>query len=211
MASSFFRDLLDQIVERGRVLRAFSLGGEDHGGTIETLSMGLLSGRGESSGMVVARHILSIFNILTEDEKTGFFQFLNDGLCPDAGTVSAAATAYLAEPSAKTLGSLQTAVESPRQEFFRRLNLAPGGTHQIVRMREALLDRLRDHPELKPVDDDLVHLFRRLAFNCFLKVVLVPDTTGISDDATELILVIDEWLELLLGCALLESSSTAQM
>ena len=41
MASSFFRDLLDQIVERGRVLRAFSLGEEDHGGTIETLSRGL--------------------------------------------------------------------------------------------------------------------------------------------------------------------------
>ncbi len=159
MASSFFRDLLDQIVERGRVLRAFSLGGEDHGGTITTLSKGLLSGRGESSGMVVARHILAIFELLTGDEKTEYFQFLNEHLCPDAEGVQDAASAYLAAPSPSTLGKLQSSVESPRQEFFRRLNLAPGGTAQIVHMREALLGRLKEHPELKPVDGDIAHLF----------------------------------------------------
>ncbi|MEM7428385.1 MAG: malonyl-CoA decarboxylase, partial [Pseudomonadota bacterium] len=54
---------------------------------------------------------------------------------------------------------LQKSVESPRQEFFRRLNLAPGGTAEIVGMRKALLGRLKDHPELKAVDDDLAHLF----------------------------------------------------
>ncbi|MEM7429615.1 MAG: malonyl-CoA decarboxylase N-terminal domain-containing protein [Pseudomonadota bacterium] len=120
MASSFFRDLLDQIVERGRVLRAFSLGGDDHGGTISTLSKGLLSGRGESSGMVVARHILAIFEMLDEDEKTAFFRFLNDSLCPDAEAVQEAAAAYLADPSRQALAGLQKSVESPRQEFCRR-------------------------------------------------------------------------------------------
>ena len=30
-------------------------------------------------------------------------------------------------------------MESPRQEFFRRLNLAPGGTAEIVHMRQDLL------------------------------------------------------------------------
>ncbi len=159
MPSSFFRDLLDQIVERGRVLRDFSLGGGDHGGTITTLSRGLLSGRGESSGMVVARHILAIFELLNEDERTEFFQFLNEKLCPDTDKVQVAASAYLDDPSPEMLGALQNSVESPRQEFFRRLNLAPGGTAEIVHMREALLDRLKEHPELKPVDYDLSHLF----------------------------------------------------
>ena len=159
MASSFFRDLLDQIVDRSRSLTAFSLRGEDHGGTIETLSKGLLSGRGESSGMVVARHILAIFHLLNEDEKTDYFRFLADTLVPDEETVREAAEDFLREPSQDRIRQIASAVESPRQEFFRRLNLAPRGTEQIVRMRQALLKRLRDHPELKPVDDDIVHLF----------------------------------------------------
>ncbi len=98
MASSFFRDLLDQIVERGRALKAFSLGSGGHDGTIEALSKGLLSGRGESSGMVVARHILAIFDMLSDDEKTEFFHFLNDVLVPDDEGVKAAAAAYLEAP-----------------------------------------------------------------------------------------------------------------
>ncbi|MCP5085119.1 MAG: malonyl-CoA decarboxylase [Alphaproteobacteria bacterium] len=159
MASSFFRDLLDQIVERGRALKAFSLGSGGHDGTIEALSKGLLSGRGESSGMVVARHILAIFDVLSDDEKTEFFHFLNDVLVPDDEGLKAAAAAYLETPSNAQVMQLAKAVESPRQEFFRRLNLAPGGTVQIVRMRAELLARLKQFPELKPVDDDMAHLF----------------------------------------------------
>jgi len=159
MPSTFFRDMLDQIVERSRALTTFSLRGEDHGGTIETLSKGLLSGRGESSGMVVARHILAIFDLLTEDERTDYFRFLAETLVPDADAVHDAAEGFLQDPSQEQIRAIAKAVESPRQEFFRRLNLAPGGTVQIVKMREALLDRLKDHPELRPVDDDLVHLF----------------------------------------------------
>ncbi len=52
--------------------------------------------------------------------------------------------------------ALQQAVESPRQEFFRRLNLAPGATAQIVAMRRDLLS-LGD-PALAAVDRDLMHL-----------------------------------------------------
>ncbi len=159
MASSFFRDLLDQIVDRGRALKAFSLGSGGHDGTIEALSKGLLSGRGESSGMVVARHILAIFKVLSEDEKTEFFHFLNDVLVPDENDLKAAAAAYLETPSNAQMMQLAKAVESPRQEFFRRLNLAPGGTVDIVRMRAELLTRLKEHPELKSVDDDMAHLF----------------------------------------------------
>ena len=39
------------------------------------------------------------------------------------------------------------------------MNLAPGGTSALVRMREELLGYLPDHPELKPVDADFSHLF----------------------------------------------------
>jgi malonyl-CoA decarboxylase len=57
--------------------------------------------------------------------------------------------------------SLQTlfrTVEPPRQELFRRLNLAPGGTAALVAMREDLLKYGSDDDELKSVDNDFEHL-----------------------------------------------------
>jgi len=57
------------------------------------------------------------------------------------------------------LGELADAVESPRQEFFRLLNRAPGATARIVQMRADLLALLHGHPDLRAVDADLVHLF----------------------------------------------------
>ena len=68
----------------------------------------------------------------------------------------AAAQAYLASPDAAAVSALQQAVESPRQEFFRRLNLAPGATAQIVAMRRDLLSA--GDAALAQVDRDLMHL-----------------------------------------------------
>ncbi|MGB7252339.1 MAG: malonyl-CoA decarboxylase, partial [Xanthobacteraceae bacterium] len=55
---------------------------------------------------------------------------------------------------------LHAASEPRRLELFRRLNLAPGGTAALVRMREQLLDAM-DHrrDELAMIDSDFVHLF----------------------------------------------------
>ena len=47
-------------------------------------------------------------------------------------------------------------VESPRLEFFRRLNLAPGATAEIVAMRRDLIGT--GDPSLAPLDSDLRHL-----------------------------------------------------
>jgi malonyl-CoA decarboxylase len=49
-------------------------------------------------------------------------------------------------------------VEPPRQELFRRLNLAPGGTRALVGMREDLIEHGYSDPDLVSVEDDLVHL-----------------------------------------------------
>ncbi|WP_204327591.1 malonyl-CoA decarboxylase N-terminal domain-containing protein, partial [Stenotrophomonas maltophilia] len=77
----------------------------------------------------------------------------------DHGKLEAAIAAYQAEPSAAATAHLHVAAEPRRQELIRRLNLAPGGTLSLVRLREDLLSRLADHPELKVLDTDLVHLF----------------------------------------------------
>src|ERR1700692_4530136 len=44
-------------------------------------------------------------------------------------------------------------------ELFRRLNLAPGGTAALVRMREQLLAAMDHRDDLAVVDNDFVHLF----------------------------------------------------
>ena len=59
----------------------------------------------------------------------------------------------------EAIEALHAAAEPRRQELVRRLNLAPGGTAALVRMREELLKHLRAHPELRRVDADFGHLF----------------------------------------------------
>jgi malonyl-CoA decarboxylase len=49
-------------------------------------------------------------------------------------------------------------VESPRQELFRRLNLAPGGTHVLIEMRHRVLREIQHTPRLEPIAADLGHL-----------------------------------------------------
>ena len=53
---------------------------------------------------------------------------------------------------------LTQVAEPPRQELFRRLNGAPGGTAAIVRLRRGLLDRLPRQPQLRVVEAELLHL-----------------------------------------------------
>ena len=70
-----------------------------------------------------------------------------------------AVDAWRATPSDATAAEVHAASEPRRQELFRRLNLAPGGTAALVRMREQLMDALDHRDDLRAVDDDFVHLF----------------------------------------------------
>jgi malonyl-CoA decarboxylase len=54
--------------------------------------------------------------------------------------------------------ALSRVAEPPRQELFRRLNRAPGGTAALVRLRRHLLKRLNKFPEWASVEADLFHL-----------------------------------------------------
>src|SRR6266581_834729 len=57
-----------------------------------------------------------------------FFDVLARAYSPAPEAVGAAADAYRADPSPDNLIRLQETVEPARQELFRRLNMAPGGT-----------------------------------------------------------------------------------
>ena len=156
MNVSFLQELLNTVAEQGRQLLPWALGGKED--DIVALSQALISGRGEASGVAIARQILNCYRGLDEDQRRQFFEFLADGMQPDAAEVTSAANDYIGTPSPRALRRLQEAVESPRQEFFRRLNLAPGATAEIVQMRYDLLRMPRSGPGLELIDADLMHL-----------------------------------------------------
>jgi malonyl-CoA decarboxylase len=120
----------------------------------------LLSEQGEVSGRRVAAYALSAYQSLSPEARELFFDSLVTDFAPDPKEVDAAADRYRANASAANLIRLQKAVEPPRQELFRRANMAPGGTAILLDMRRELLKTLPEHPERAAIDADLVHLFR---------------------------------------------------
>jgi malonyl-CoA decarboxylase len=120
----------------------------------------LLTERGEFSGRRLATDALLAYAMLDAESRELFFDTLVKDFSPSPDTLSQAADAYRGDPTQANLIRLQTAVEPPRQELFRRLNQGEGGTGVLVEMRRNLLATLPQHPERAGVDADLSHLFR---------------------------------------------------
>src|SRR5229473_8231394 len=139
--------MLQSIAERGRSLidRTHRRGiDEQRSESLAQLCEDLLSGRGEASGVALAREILSRYGELKTGPRIAFFEALARRFGTDRSRLSAAASAYLTAPSDAAASNVQRASEPRRLELFRRLNLAPGGTAALVRMREQLMDAM-DH------------------------------------------------------------------
>src|SRR5262249_5614365 len=99
----------------------------------------LLSEQGEVSGRRLAAYALSAYQSLEPDARALFFDSLAEEFAPDPKEVDSAAARYRLDASSANLIRLQTAVEPPRQELFRRANMAPGGTAVLLDMRRELL------------------------------------------------------------------------
>jgi malonyl-CoA decarboxylase len=155
MQVSFFRELLETIFER----RASDPARRDgpHG-DLTALAHQLLSRRGELSGVTIAQQIVESYARATDEEKAAFFHLLATEFGPDVEEVRAAASSFLESGDGAALSRLASSAEAPRREFFRRLNLAPGGTAAMVTMRAELLPLVADDPGLRPVDEDLAHM-----------------------------------------------------
>ncbi|HYA05238.1 MAG TPA: malonyl-CoA decarboxylase, partial [Xanthobacteraceae bacterium] len=97
---------------------------------------------------------------LTTGPRIAFFEALATTFGHDRARLERAIAAYRQSPSDATAAELHHASEPRRLELLRRLNLAPGGTAALVRMREQLLDTM-DHrrDDLAVIDGDFVHLF----------------------------------------------------
>ncbi len=172
MNTSFFGELLQTISERGRALLARDRRGDAsaRSESLVELCEDLLSGRGEASG--VALRARNPRPLRRADHRPAHRLLRGAGAAlrhrsgaHGAGRSPPGATA----PSDATAAEVHAASEPRRQELFRRLNLAPGGTAALVRMREQLMDVL-DHR------DDLARGRRR--FRPSVLVLVQPRLPG---------------------------------
>ncbi len=164
MNKGFLQDLLSSVAEQGRHLAdrlglGTAPGAREAETSLARLIEALLSTRGEASGVGIAREIMARYHALPLAERRALLAMLTTRFSADPEAIRRAFAAYDSAPDAGRHYALLQAVEPPRQEVLRRLNLAPGNTHGLVRMREDLLDALPDNPELATLDRDFVHLF----------------------------------------------------
>jgi len=120
----------------------------------------LLSQRGEVSMARIAADAIAAYGRLNEEGRDAFFDALATDYSPNAADLQRAIDAYQIDPSPLRAHALHQAAEPRRQELFRRLNTAVGGTQLLVRLRADLLPTLPDHAERAGIDADLAHLLR---------------------------------------------------
>lgn len=160
MANAFFSDLLSTISERSRTLlrRGDRADGKHDASALLELCEALLSGRGEASGLSMAREIFDGYRELDARGRLAFFDELARRFGPDRERLKQAVLAWHDQPDDADASDLHFASEPRRQELFRRLNRAPGGTGELVQMRADLLELTRGRGELASLDRDVVHL-----------------------------------------------------
>jgi malonyl-CoA decarboxylase len=127
--------------------------------SIKSLCRMMMQSDGEYSSLLLAERILNAFEKLDDAARLDFFKLLLNDYDIDVDKVKDAVAQYEIEADAVNLRQLTSISEPGRQELLRRINLTPGGTRRLVRMREHLLTAMRDHPELKRIDIDFHHLF----------------------------------------------------
>src|ERR1700716_2798593 len=160
MSNDFFSGLLASISERGRTLlrRAGSSDARQDASDLLELCEALLSVAGEPSGTAIAREVLDRYHDLDEAGRISFFVTLARSYGPDQEKLQQAIEAWRARPSGDGASDLHFASEPRRQELFRRLNRAPGGTGELVALRAHLLDVKDGHKDLVALDRDVAHL-----------------------------------------------------
>jgi malonyl-CoA decarboxylase len=179
MRVSFFSELIETVTDRGR--RLLSLAGgplpQDgmQGPSREVVSRlcglaeALLSGRGEASGVALARTLLDAYAGASPSARLAFLGQLTERFGADELRLARAVEGFRSQPGPGESGEhpdrsaqileLHKAAEPRRQELFRRLNLAPRGTAALVGMREEVLAGIAEDPRLRMVDADFAHLF----------------------------------------------------
>src|SRR5438270_342707 len=169
MASPTWLDQVGHIAERGRAILSLAAPGR-RTRSWEQLCRRLISQQGEAASIAIASALVETLAEMGPEDTERFLRMLAESFSPDPLRVEAAIDSWREHRDSGSLLQLELAVEPPRQELFRRLNVAPGGTRAIVDLRARLLELIAGEPELDVVDADLRHLLGSWFNRGFLQI-----------------------------------------
>lgn len=173
-ASNVLNDLVTRFTEARR-----SLTGTDaiSNITIETLCEYLVSGKGEATGIAIAREILCRYVELDDERKHAFFTTILNDFGSDTQELERALKKWKADDV--TSGRrIHFASEPKSIELIRRLNRLKGATSQIIEMRNDLLGFIKKDPKLTPLDEDFKHLLSSWFNRGFLELRSIKWSTS---------------------------------
>ncbi|WP_019547637.1 malonyl-CoA decarboxylase domain-containing protein [Streptomyces sulphureus] len=138
----------------------------------------LMSDVGEASMRAVAARALAAYAALDDDGRRTFFAHVTRTYDVDADQVRAAFHRWESARQAGLHGEAELVhlfdvVEPARQQLLRRMNHAPDATPALVDMRADLRRLMHDHPELRPLDHDFLHLLTSWFNRGFLRMAEV--------------------------------------
>jgi len=172
--TSFLNDLLSRVAEMGLgVLRA-----EGAERSLGDDCAALLRGGGEASQLALARAVLDRFAGLSAEDRHAFFAEMKMRFGVDAAATEAALARWRETGDEDDARAVHFASEPATQDLIRRLNRAPGGTGDVVRMREALRAGLAKDPGLASLDRDFLHLLRSWFSRGFLELRRIDWSTS---------------------------------
>src|SRR5690606_38709885 len=140
-------DQVGSIADRGREILKLATGAPKRAPDAGALARRLLAQRGEASGLALAQDLAMAIRTMDRTALEEFLLVLARDFACDSLALEKAIEDWRRQPGDRTLARLRAAVETPRQELFRRLNMAPDGTGTIVELRRLLLQVLPERPE----------------------------------------------------------------
>lgn len=146
---------LGLVADRGREVLNLPGGRQQDAGE---LARRLVDQRGEASALALAKELVPLIESLDDERTADFLVTLADRFAPRLESIDQAAEEWRQRRDDDALLALSAAVQGPRQELFRRINMTPGGTAAITRLRGRLLQILPERPHLRGVESDLRHL-----------------------------------------------------
>jgi malonyl-CoA decarboxylase len=153
----FAKNIFDSIADAGEKFLDLRLRGSPTRVLIK-LCEDLVSHKGVASGVALAREVVHRYQSLKQDEKLKFLLEINQKFSPNFEEIKKAADDFVLTPDEGALRNLSSTMESNRKKLFSRMNMAPDGTPAIVSLRQDLLGFIKDHSQLRELDEDLKEL-----------------------------------------------------
>jgi len=153
-----FNQWVSSIADAGRELLSRVDSRPEKDQAITLLCRELSTSKGEAMGTAIAHEVVKAYQALSAEGKQAFFELLLNEYGPNPKHIIESAEQYRHNPGRNTYRALSHAIEAPRQNLFRRINMAPEGTATLIQMRKDLLTLLPGDDSLRDVDTDLKHL-----------------------------------------------------